>query len=98
MRTCAHLAPLERLLAVIGRKLGPGLPCPHDTSWGTWYVTDAALDVHTLHRRVGLDACVRGEAYEASLSDGDVTFYCSACRKAIVGRLPRDAARRADRG
>ena len=92
-RTCRHLAPLERLLAAAGRAVGPGRPCPHDAEWGTWFRTEAALDLNVVTKHVRLDACVRGEAYQEALSyGGDVTFYCAKCKQAIVGRLPRPQA------
>ena len=91
-RTCRHLAPLERLVTAGGWPLGPAEPCPHDPDWGTWYYTDAPLDVPALNRRMPLDPCVRGEDYVGSLSDGDVTYFCTCCHKAIVGRLPPAAS------
>ena len=87
-RTCQHLAPLARILAADGTPVGPGRPCPHDADWGTWFYTDATLDIRRVDREIMLDPCVSPEAYEGVLADSDVTFYCSACKQAIVGRLP----------
>ena len=91
-RTCRHLAPLERLLAAAGAAVGPGQPCPHDADWGTWFTTAAALDARVLRRHMALDPCVSDIVYEGVFAAGDVTFYCAACKRAIVGRLPRTGA------
>ena len=87
-RTCSHLAPLEKILAADGMPIGPGQPCPHDVDWGTWFYTAATLDIRRVDREVMLDPCVSPEAYEGVLANSDVTFYCVACKQAIVGRHP----------
>ena len=94
-RTCQHLAPLEHLLADAGVAVGPGKPCPHDAEWGIWFNTDAPLDARSVKRQVTLDPCVSDEEYEGVLASSDVTFYCAACKRAIVGRVPRRAGPKA---
>ncbi len=89
VRTCPHLEPLERELSAAGVAVGPGQPCPHDADWGTWHRADALFDVGRLRRRLLLDPCVTYEEYEGVLAGSDVTFYCTRCKRAIVGLHPR---------
>jgi hypothetical protein len=91
-RTCEHLEALERELTAVGVAIGPGQPCPHDPDWGTWFAVDALFDLRQIDRRLALDPCVAYEEYEGRLGGGDVTFYCTCCKKAIVGRHPRSAS------
>ena len=90
VRTCEHLAPVERALAEAGLTLGRGRPCPHDPDWGLWFNAGALFNVPSLRRR--LDPCVRYEEYESVLAGSDTTFYCTQCKRAIVGLHPRWAA------
>ena len=91
LRTCEHLAPLERELTAAGIVVGHGQPCPHDPEWGTWFEVDALFDVAGLRRRLPMDACVTYEEHEGVLSPSDATFYCTRCHRAIVGQHPRSS-------
>jgi hypothetical protein len=93
LKTCPHLGRIEQVIDSAGLALGDGEPCPHDHDWGTWYQVPCAFDPESLHLKLELEPCVRYEEYEGRFVQSDAMFYCSRCKKAIIGKHPRYAGK-----
>ena len=91
MKTCAHLEPLEQELARNKIPLAEGVTSPYGPQWGLWSACDCVFDEPVLRLRLGLPACVSYKEYDGRVAGSDATFYCTECRRAIMGRHPRYA-------
>jgi hypothetical protein len=93
VKTCEHLERIEWVLVSFGLSLGDGKPCPHDDEWGTWYSVPCTFDEKSLQLKLELEPCVRYEEYEGRFVPSDAMFYCTRCKKAIIGKHPRHAGK-----
>jgi hypothetical protein len=91
MGVCPHLEPLERELAARGVVLGEGGVSPYGPDWGVWHGCSCTFDGVGLRGRLGLAECVSYEEYDGRVAGSDATFYCSECKRAIMGLHPRYA-------
>ena len=93
VKTCPHLERLEWVLDSAGLSLGDGKPCPHDVDWGLWYTAPCTFDEKSLQLKLELEPCVHYEEFEGRYVPSDAMFYCTRCKKAIIGKHPRYAGK-----
>lgn len=91
MKTCPHLAPLERELAAQGIALGEPRVSPYGKSAGLWCACECAFDAAALRARLALPASVTYEEYDGRVAGSDATFFCTECKRAITGLHPNYA-------
>jgi hypothetical protein len=89
MKTCPHLEPLELELARHKIPLGEGVTGPYGPQWGLWSPCDCVFDEPALRARLVLARCVRYEEYDGRVAGSDASFYCTECKRAIMGCHPR---------
>lgn len=92
IRTCPHLAPLERELAAQGVTLGEGGESPYGADGDVWFPVDCTFDEPALRKRLQLADCVSYDEYDGRVAGSDATFYCDQCHRAIWGLHPRYAS------
>lgn len=92
MQTCPHLEPLERELARQCIALGEPCVSPYGERAGEWCECACTFDGPALRMRLALPACVTFEEYDGRVAGSDATFFCTACKRAIMGRHPRYAS------
>src|SRR6185369_18073074 len=88
MKTCPHLEPLELELAVRNIPLGEAAANPYDAKFGLWCSTDCIFNEPSLRKRLRLPDCVTYEEYDGRVAGSDATFYCTECKRAIMGTHP----------
>jgi hypothetical protein len=93
VKTCVHLEPLERELEAQGIPLGKGGDSPYGSEWGVWFPVDCMFDEASLRARLHIaDPPVSYEEYDGRAAGSDATWYCKACKRAIMGGIARYAA------
>jgi hypothetical protein len=85
-RTCPHLEPLEKELERAGVALREPVPSPYGPEWGLWSEVDCVFEAASLRARLGLPEFILFEEYDGRVAGSDATFYCSKCKRAIMGR------------
>lgn len=91
MKTCVHLEPLERELALKGIPLGEPATSPYGPQSGQWSACSCVFDAPSLRQRLSLPECVTYEEYDGRVAGSDATFYCTLCKRAIMGIHPNYA-------
>ncbi|MEO5960093.1 MAG: hypothetical protein ABIR80_13330 [Opitutaceae bacterium] len=91
MKTCPHLAPLERELAAQSIALGDARVSPYGESAGHWCACECTFDAPALRTRLALPACVNYDEYDGRVAGSDATFFCTLCKRAIMGLHPHYA-------
>jgi hypothetical protein len=84
MKTCEHLEPLEQMLEAQGIELGEGGKGPYDEG-GVWFEVNCVFDGPALRARLPLPELVTYEEYDGRAAGSDATWYCTQCRRAIMG-------------
>jgi hypothetical protein len=90
-KTCPHLEPLEQAIEANGVSLGEGRPSPYGPEWGIWFWCDVLFDAGALRTRLNMPEFVTYEEYDGRVAGSDATFYCRACKRAIMGIHPNYA-------
>jgi hypothetical protein len=90
VKACAHLEPLELALEAQGVQLGEGGKGPYDEG-GVWFEVNCVFDAPALRSRLQLPEIVTYEEYDGRVAGSDATWYCTQCRRAIMGIHPRYA-------
>lgn len=90
LRTCPHLAPLEKELEARGVTIGEGSRSPYG-DLGIWYPVDCTFDEAALRTRLHIGPAVSYEEYDGRVAGSDATWFCSACQRALMGIHPRYA-------
>jgi hypothetical protein len=83
---------LEAALDASGLPLNDGATSPYGPDWGIWFYCDCVFDAEPLRSRLSIPDCVTYEEYDGRVAGSDATFYCTECKRAIMGRHPRYAA------
>jgi hypothetical protein len=91
MKTCPHLEALERELAAQGIELGEPRISPYGPGPGNWCACDCTFDADALRARLLLPTCVTYEEYDGRVAGSDATFFCTECKRAIMGLHPNYA-------
>lgn len=93
VKSCEHLAPLERELSRIGVELGEAMQSPYGSEWGDWFPVNCTFDGEMLRARLELPEFINYEEYDGRVAGSDATFYCKTCNRAIMGLHRRYAPR-----
>ena len=91
MKTCPHLDALETELAAHDIPLGDASRSPYGEDSGLWCPCDCVFDEPSLRARLHLPDCVTYEEYDGRVAGSDATFYCTICKRAVMGMHPRYA-------